>query len=73
MNGQTEQELRARIERLEGELEQLKRDLLRIVVTAPVQTGEHKPSLFGSVRGGDIAAERIEEAKRGLFRDLRDL
>lgn len=31
-----------------------------------------KPTLFGSVRAGDITDEMIEEAKKALFRDLDD-
>ena len=32
-----------------------------------------KPSLFGSVKGGDITAEMIEESRRSLFRNLADV
>lgn len=30
-------------------------------------------SLYGSVKGGDITEEMIDEAKRSLFRDLEDI
>ncbi len=73
MEGQAEHELLERVGRLERELEQLKRDLIRILATLPGQIGEKKPSLFGSVRGSDISEEVVEEAKRSLFRDLKDL
>ncbi len=73
MSGQVEHELLERVERLERELEELKRDLIRNLATVSVSTGEEKPSLFGSVRGGDVPEELIEEAKRNLFRDLKDL
>ncbi|MFO7772819.1 MAG: hypothetical protein R6V59_02585 [Dehalococcoidia bacterium] len=56
MDIKTEDALR-RIEDLQRELEHLRRDLLQ-------QRGESrkKPSLFGSVRGGDITEEMIEQA-----------
>ena len=31
---------------------------------------KQKTSLFGSVRGGDITEEMIDEAKKDLFREL---
>ncbi len=34
---------------------------------------KQKPSLFGSVRGGDITDEMIETAKKNLFRELGDV
>ena len=34
---------------------------------------KQKPSLFGSVSGGDITDEMIEEAKKNLFRELEDI
>jgi len=58
---------------LERELERLKRDLLHGLVSLRPQAAASRPSLFGSVRGGDITEGMIEEAKQGLFRDLRDL
>lgn len=61
-----------RVDVLGREVEQLRRDLLRGVAvqqTAPRQ----KPSLFGSVRAGDITDEMITEAQRDLFRPLDDL
>ncbi len=60
-----------RVDSLEGEIGRLKRDLLSSVV---VRHPEKKlKSLFGSVRGGDVTEEMIEEAKRTLFRPLKDL
>ncbi len=73
MEGQGEHELLKRVGRLERELEQLKRDLIRILATLPGGISEKKPSLFGSVRGGDVSEELVEETKRALFRNLRDL
>ncbi len=67
MEAKTKDALR-RIEDLQRELEYLKRDLLR-VKTEP----KEKPSLFGSVHGGDITEEMIEEAKKDLFKGLENL
>jgi len=55
-----------RIGDLEREIEYIKRDLMHL---EPKQ----KPSLFGSVRGGDITDEMIETAKKNLFRKLGDV
>ncbi len=39
-----------------------------------VEKPKQKPSLFGSVRGGDITDEMIEEAKKNLFgEELEDV
>ncbi|MEA2053820.1 MAG: hypothetical protein U9O96_01695 [Candidatus Thermoplasmatota archaeon] len=57
-----------RIKDLQRELEYLKRDLLQ-VKTKP----REKLSLFGSVHGGDITDEVIEEAKKDLFRETENL
>ena len=62
-----------RVNALERELERLKRDILHGLVAPRPQAVASRPSLFGSVRGGDVTEEMIEEAKRSLFRDLRDL
>jgi hypothetical protein len=67
-----EETLLYRVHRLEQELEQLKRALLQQLAVQPAHpTG--KPSLFGCVRGGDVTEAGIEEAQRGLFRNLDDL
>ena len=60
-----------RVDSLEGEIGRLKRDLLRSLVVQP--QGKKVKSLFGSVQGGDVTEEIIEEAKRTLFRPLEDL
>lgn len=62
-----------RVDVLERELERLKRDLLHGLAAPSRQAVEPRPSLFGSVRGGDVTEEMIEEAKKSLFRDLRNL
>ncbi|MCK4734319.1 MAG: hypothetical protein KAT65_17830 [Methanophagales archaeon] len=57
-----------RIGNLEREIGYLKRDLMHLGGKT-VQ----KPSLFGSVRGGDVTDEMIEEAKKNLFREAEDI
>ena len=54
-----------RIGNLEREIGYLKKDLMHLEGKT-VQ----KPSLFGSVRGGDITDETVEEAKKKLFREV---
>lgn len=61
-----------RVDLLGREVEQLRRDLLR-GLTAPPALSQRKPSLFGSVRAGDITSEMIEDAKRELFPSYDDL
>jgi len=60
-----------RVDSLEGEIGRLKRDLLCSLVVH--QREKKVKSLFGSVQGGDVTEEMIEEAKRTLFRPLKDL
>ena len=57
-----------RIGNLEREIGYLRRDLMHLGTKA-VQ----KPSLFGSVRGGDVTDEMVEEAKKNLFREAEDI
>ena len=59
-----------RISDIERTLELLKRDIIK-----GIEPSEEKRriSLFGSVKGGDITEEMIDEAKRSLFRDLADI
>lgn len=68
-----EESILRRVCRLEHELEQLKRDLLHSLSTHPTAHSARKPSFFGSVQGGDVTEEMIEEAKKKLFRNLKDL
>ncbi len=68
-----EETLLYRVHRLERELEQLKRELLRQLAAPSTANQAEKPSLFGCVRGGDVPEELIEEAKQHLFRGLEDL
>jgi len=57
-----------RIGDLEREIEYIKRDVMHLEVKP-----KRKPSLFGSIRGGDITDEMIEEAKKDLFREVEDI
>lgn len=59
------------IDTLERELVRLKRDILHTVAFKPPKK-KHKPSLFGSVKAGDITEDMIEEGKHNLFRSLND-
>jgi hypothetical protein len=61
-----------RIDTLGRELERLRRDLLHAQVVSS-QLLPEKPSLFGSVQGGDVTPEMIEESKQALFRPLEDI
>jgi hypothetical protein len=60
------------IDILERELVRLKRDILHSLVVRK-KPKKLKPSLFGSVRGGDVTEEMIEESKYKLFRNLVDI
>jgi len=63
-------EVLKRIGDLEREIEYIKRDLMHLRLE---EKPKQKPSLFGSVRGGDVTEEMIEEAKKDLFRELEDI
>jgi hypothetical protein len=60
------------IDILQQELARLKKDIIHSLSGTKKQW-EKKPSLFGSVKGGDITEEMIEESKGSLFRNLTDL
>lgn len=57
---------------LERELIRLKRDILHGLAVRQ-KSKKIKPSLFGSVRGGDVTEEIIHESKKSLFRKLTDI
>ena len=59
-----------RVGDIERTLESLKRDIIKGI--EPFEE-EARVSLYGSVKGGDITEEMIDEAKRSLFRDLEDI
>ena len=61
-------EVLKRIGELQREIEYIRRDLMHLE-----EKPKQKPSLFGSVRGGDITEETIEEAKKELFREVEDV
>ncbi len=54
------------IDYLELELSRLKRVLLHSLPAVKKQR-KMKPSLFGSVKGGDITEAMVEESKKSLF------
>jgi hypothetical protein len=60
------------IDVLERELLRLKRDILHGLVVREMPK-KYKPSLFGSVKGGDVTEEMIEESKGNLFPNLVDI
>lgn len=57
------------IDGIERELARLKRDIIHSLVVKETPR-KMKPSLFGSVKGGDITEKMIEESKHNLFRNL---
>ena len=61
-----------RFDSLVREIENLKRDLLRSL-TVGVKRREVKPTLFGSIKGGDVTEEMIEESKQSVLRPLEDV
>lgn len=54
------------VDTLEREIERIKRDLLQSLRQDREDTDVS--SLYGSVEGGDITEEMVDEAKRSLFR-----
>ena len=60
------------IDVLERELIRLKRDILHGLAVRK-RSKKLKPSLFGSVRGGEVTEEMIDESKKNLFRKLADI
>lgn len=62
-----------RIDALERELERIRRDLMHTLAASPPSPSASKPTLFGSVRGGDVTEGLIEDAKQAVFRSLNDL
>ncbi len=61
-----------RIDVLERDLIRLKRDILHGLVVRE-RAKKLKPSLFGSVRGGDVTEEMINKSKSNLFRNFGDI
>jgi hypothetical protein len=61
-----------KLDGIERELAKLRRDIIHNL-TGKESPSKTKPSLFGSIKGGDITENMIEESKRRLFRDLKDL
>lgn len=73
MAKQGEESLLRRVDRLEKELEQLKRDLLQQLAVSGSLRPARKPTLYGSVRGGDVTDQIIEKSKKKVFRSYEDL
>jgi hypothetical protein len=65
-------EVLRQIDNLTLDLIKLKKNVLRNL-KAEAKTKKSKPSLFGSVSGNDISEEIIEESKKNLFRELKDM
>jgi len=61
-----------KIDGIERELAKLKRDVIHNLVASGTLK-KMKPSLFGSVRGGDVTEKMIQESKHNLFRKLNNL
>jgi hypothetical protein len=61
-----------KIDGMERELARLKRDIIHSLV-AEGTSRRMKPSLFGSVRGGDVTEKMIQESKHNLFKKLNNL
>jgi hypothetical protein len=59
-----------KISEIQKSLELLKRDIIKSVEPSREIM---KTSLYGSVKGGDITEDMIEEAKQTLFRELEDI
>lgn len=72
-NSNNQGKLLRRVNALQHDLECLKREIIHNLATPSQSSIKLKPSLFGSVQGGDITEEMIEEAKRDLFRDFEEV
>jgi len=73
VNSSNREKLLERVDALQHDLECLKREIIHNLATPPRASIKPKPSLFGSVQGGDITEEMIEEAKRDLFREFEEV
>ncbi len=60
------------IDVLEQKLVKLKRDVIHGLKISEKHK-KLKRTLFGTVKGGDVTEEMIEESKQNLFRKLRDV
>lgn len=61
-----------KVNNLEREIEELKRDIIRNLSLKVKKQKIIKRTLFGSVRGGDVTIQMIDEAKRRVLRDIDD-
>jgi hypothetical protein len=72
MNSKSVNTVLKHIDFLEQELVRLKKDIIHSLVVRE-KSPKKKPSLFGSVKGGDITENMIEKSKQNLFRKLANL
>jgi len=61
-----------KIDGMEREIARLRRDVIHSLITRK-SPNKLKQSLFGSIKGGDVTEKMIEQSKRNLFRNLKDL
>jgi hypothetical protein len=61
-----------KIDGIKLEIAKLKRDVIHNFVASGTLR-RMKPSLFGSVRSGDVTEKMIQESKCNLFRKLNNL
>ena len=59
-----------RINQIQRSLDLLRRDLIKEIKLP--EKGK-RISLFGSVKGGNVTEEMVEEAKHHLFREIEDI
>lgn len=71
MSIKTNETILKKIDKLEREIEKLKRDFLKEAENVE-KKGISKSSLFGSIKGGDITEEIIDRSKKSLFRDPKE-
>jgi hypothetical protein len=71
MSIKTNNTILKKIDKLEREVEKLKRDFLK-EANRVENKGKPIPSLFGSVKGGDITEEEIDRSKKDLFRNSKE-
>lgn len=72
-NKHDEGTLLKKINVLEHELEELKRTIISSLSWKKKKQHAVKPTLFGSVRGGDITEQMIDDAKNNVLRNIEDI
>lgn len=61
-----------KIDGMEREIARLRRDVIHTLITRK-SPNKLKPSLFGSIKGGDVTEKMIDESQRNLFPNLKDI